>query len=210
MAPWKSSGCRCGALTAGLQRRMDVGGTKKRFWMCCVGNVKGQNCWEPRRQFIVSFVATLADFPSNTQFAAHFPEFLAGYNSALESCQCKFPHRDGSRSIPDMTVGLVDGHCKILIMAAIVCFVYELELDAEDPKLKALLQSFSAIRCSYTHYENPSHHFLLSLRDLDINLQIVFPFSVRHLGASLVIPYLKGQSTFLTLPIQLRNRIRQC
>ena len=109
--------------------------------------------------------ATLADFPSNTQFAAHFPEFLAsGYNSALESCQTKFPYRDGSRCIPDMTVGLVDGHCKILIMAAIVCFIYELELDKEHPKVKTLLQSFSAIRCAYTHYENPSHHFLLSLR----------------------------------------------
>ena len=69
--------------------------------------------------------------------------------------------------ISPQTVGISDGQTKVLIMASIVGMVLELDLeDHEDLKsgqLGKTLGSFAAIRCSYTHYENPRDHFLHSL-----------------------------------------------
>ena len=110
------------------------------------------------------------DFPNNNQFAIHFHNFLnAGYLLSSESIICKFPYADGSRLLADWSVGLVDGFTKVLLMLSIIAFCVELELteeQLEDPILTKTLASFRFIRCSYTHYENPSHHFLNSLRAL--------------------------------------------
>lgn len=122
-----------------------------------------------------SFSKTLAVYPSNTQFQAHFAEFTKnGYSSGFESCQVKFVVRDGSRDVPAHGVGLVDGHTKILIMAGIICGVQELDLDISHPSLRKILHSFSAVRCSYVHFDNPSHHYLHSLRDFSKNVATSF------------------------------------
>ena len=107
-------------------------------------------------------------YPSNQQYAAHFGEFLLrGYKPAMGTIDCKFPFRDSTRAIKDGSVGIVDGFTKVLIMLAIVGFLVELEVNRDDlngTRLGESLKSFAAIRCTYQHYDNPSHHFLLSLR----------------------------------------------
>lgn len=111
---------------------------------------------------------TLPDYPSNTQFQAHFKDFLiGGYKSHFDAVVCKFPFSDGSRSIPPHTVGIVDGQAKILLMCAIVCFAKEIlspEQILQDETLQATLKSFRSIRCCYIHCESPSHFYLQSLR----------------------------------------------
>ena len=52
-------------------------------------------------------------------------------------------------------------------MMTIVAMVTELEFGAQelkDKQLAMVLASFSQIRCSYEHFENPAHFFLYSLR----------------------------------------------
>lgn len=94
---------------------------------------------------VLSLSKTLAVYPSNTQFQAHFCEFTKnGYCSGFESCQVKFFVRDGSR-VPPHRVGLVDGRTKILIMAGIVCGVTELDLDINHSSLQRILGSL--IQC---------------------------------------------------------------
>ena len=114
------------------------------------------------------FLPTPAVFPSNTQVAVHFSEFLRwGYKSNIGNVETKFPVRDSTRAIGDFSVGQTDGQCKIIIMCAIVLFVSELQLiDAAcaDEHLSLVLASFANIRCSYEHFENPAHFFLFSLR----------------------------------------------
>jgi len=105
-----------------------------------------------------------AVFPNNLQFCNHFAEFLFhGYRSALGSVEVRFPKRDGSRLIGQQTVGISDGQTKVLIMASIVGMVLELELeeheDLKSGQLGKTLASFAAIRCSFTHYDNPRDHF---------------------------------------------------
>lgn len=115
----------------------------------------------------------LADYPSNTQFQAHFREFLFnGYKSHFESVITKFPYgeeRDGTRIITDASVGLCDGQTKILLMYAIVSFAKEIlspeEIQA-DETIRNTLESFRCIRCSYQHLPNPKDFFLQSLRSL--------------------------------------------
>ena len=106
-----------------------------------------------------------ADFPSNIQFQNHFSEFLAfGYKSSIGTIDVRFPARDGSRQITPGSVGVSDGQTKLLIMAAIILFLEELELTWEDVKkdasLTAALATFTSLRCCYTEFANPSHHFL--------------------------------------------------
>lgn len=61
-------------------------------------------------------------------------------------------------------------------MAAIVGFIVELELqDHAELKdstsiISKTLSSFAAVRCSFTDFENPTHHFLHSLRCLVFSL----------------------------------------
>ena len=112
-----------------------------------------------------------ADFPSNTQMIIHFNEFLqCGYRSSIGNVECKFPYRDSTRSIGAHTVGVTDGLCKIMLMMPLVGFVKELEIsrdaldEPEDPSLLKILATFANIRCSYEHFENPSHFFLHALR----------------------------------------------
>ena len=110
-----------------------------------------------------------AVWPSNIQFQNHFAEFLYyGYKPSIGVIDVRFPHRDGSRSLADGSVGITDGLTKILLMAAIVGFIEELELSETDIKnhatLTATLQSFACIKCTYQEYSNPSHHFLQALR----------------------------------------------
>lgn len=40
------------------------------------------------------------------------------------------------------------------------------EDQLKDPEVEHMLKSFRWIRCSYTHFINPSQHHLLSLRAL--------------------------------------------
>lgn len=107
-----------------------------------------------------------ADFPSNVQFQAHFREFVEhGYKPSLGTVLIKFPGRDGTRSIPSGSVGLVDGFTKVLLMLSIICFLEELEAsEAALEEMSSTLASFADIRCSYEHHENPSLFFLQSLR----------------------------------------------
>lgn len=110
------------------------------------------------------------DFPNNSQFAIHFKEFLYfGYRAASEAVECKFPHTDGSRTLSDFSVGIVDGQTKVLIMVAIAAFCDEMQLDdaqLQDPALQKTLSSLAWIRCSYQHFTHPGHHFLHSLSGL--------------------------------------------
>ena len=124
-----------------------------------------------------------ADFPSNIQFQNHFSEFLAfGYKSSIGTIDVRSPARDGSRQITPGSVGVSDGQTKLLIMAAIILFLEELELTWEDVKkdasLTAALATFTSLRCCYTEFANPSHHFLHSLRDSERKYQHVDMFDV--------------------------------
>ena len=128
-----------------------------------------QEFWLGLHHFDLSAQGKNGYFPSNCQFAAHFGEFLKhGYRSSLGSVEVRFGQRDGSRELVGHSVGIVDGQCKILIMAAIVSFVHELECtEADLNELRPILQSFRAVRCTYTHYENQAHFYLHSLRCLE-------------------------------------------
>ena len=110
-----------------------------------------------------------SDFPNNSQLSMHYKEFLKGYRSSAESVMIKFPFSDGSRRLDDFAVGCVDGFSKILLMMSIVSFVDELEMSPEaiaaSQTLTNCLKSFSLVRCSYDHGENPQKHFLESLRN---------------------------------------------
>ena len=109
-----------------------------------------------------------AVLPSNQQINVHMPEFLAfGYKSAIGNIECKFPLRDGTRLVQNFSVGVTDGHTKIIIMMSIVGIARELELsnaELNDPQLSMVLASFGQVRCSYEHFQNPAHFFLYSLR----------------------------------------------
>ena len=112
-----------------------------------------------------------AVYPNNCGIAAHWREFVKhGYLPKFEAIQTKFPFPgDGSRVIPDFSVGIVDGQTKILCMMSVVMFIKELEMTPEqinDPHLQMVLSSFKSVRCSYQHFTNPSQHFLESLRSL--------------------------------------------
>ena len=77
----------------------------------------------------------------------------------MESIQCKFPHRDGSRAVEDHSVGFTDGQTKVLIMIAIVLFCKELEFgekEMQNLQLRHVLKSFESVRCSYKHFDNPA------------------------------------------------------
>lgn len=94
---------------------------------------------------------------------------MAGYRAGSEAIQCKWPHADGTRNIESFSTGVVDGFTKVLLMLAVVGFCKELQFGPEelaDPTLSATLRSFRLVRCAYTHFENPSHYYLHSLRAL--------------------------------------------
>ena len=114
-------------------------------------------------------------FPANVQFETHMMEFLKhGYRSSIGNCEVRFPLATGDRRILPFTVGLDDGFVKILLMFSIVAFTRELEIEMKDDdgSLKRVLESFRSVRCSYTFFENPSHHFLHSLSYLVIFVNI--------------------------------------
>ena len=95
---------------------------------------------------------------------------MQGYRPSMGCIECKFPVRDSTRAIPVGSVGFVDGQTKVLIMVGIVLICYHLEFgpkELNDPDLAKLLGTFVSIKCSYTHWENPAHHFLHSLRIFD-------------------------------------------
>ena len=110
----------------------------------------------------------------------HFPEFLQhGYRSSIGNVECKFPHRSSSREIPPFSVGVTDGHTKIILMMTVVAMVKELDFGAEqlqDKHLAMVLSSFAQIRCSYEHFSNPAHFFLHSLRSLMVCFTRVYFF----------------------------------
>ncbi|CAK9099407.1 Uncharacterized protein SCF082_LOCUS46557 [Durusdinium trenchii] len=121
--------------------------------------------WLPLSAFDYTATAKNGFFPANTQLTTHFHEFAKfGYKSNIGNVECKFPLRDSSRQIPDFSVGVTDGHCKIVLMMTIVAIVRELDLNLDDPHLQMVLASFSQIRCSYEHFENPAHFYLYSLK----------------------------------------------
>lgn len=114
-----------------------------------------------------------AVWPSNLQYQNHFYEFLYyGYKSGISAVEVRFPARDGTRKLEDGSVGISDGLTKILIMEGIVAFLEELEISQEDlasdTTLTSTLKSFVAVRCTYTEFRNPSHHYLHSLRSLTL------------------------------------------
>ena len=122
-----------------------------------------------------------AVWPSNLQFCNHVNEFLFfGYRASIGNVEVRFPKRDPTRVIEAGTVGITDGQTKILLMAGIVGILIELELEdhpeVKDPEstISKTLKSFAAIRCSFTDFSNPSHHFLHSLRRLVNAIQILF------------------------------------
>ena len=110
-----------------------------------------------------------AVYPSNYQFIAHFPEFLAnGYRPALGSINVKFQHK-GDRLIQDFSVGYVDGQCKVLCMIGVVALCHQLEFGEKElshEQLKMVLSSFTSVQCTFEHYNNPAQYYLQSLRTL--------------------------------------------
>ncbi|CAL1154103.1 unnamed protein product [Cladocopium goreaui] len=121
----------------------------------------------PLTAFDYSKAAKNGFFPPNVQFETHMMEFLKhGYRSSIGNCEVRFPLATGDRRIRPFTVGLDDGFVKILLMFSIVAFTRELEIEMKDDdgSLKRVLESFRSVRCSYTFFENPSHHFLHSLK----------------------------------------------
>lgn len=112
---------------------------------------------------------SLSDFPNNSQFSLFFREFATfGYKCSADAIVTKFPFSDGSRRFEDFSVGISDGQTKILLMYAVVTFVAELELSADEMKeMSDVLASFKYVRCTYEHFTNPGHHFLHSLSFLD-------------------------------------------
>ena len=114
-------------------------------------------------------MALAAVYPSNAQVRLHLAEFLRnGYRPALGACEVRFTHT-GDLMIQPHSVSLVDGFTKVIIMAGTLCMISQLDLtDAELECLKPVLESFRAIKCSYTHYAQASQHFLHGLRRLVI------------------------------------------
>ena len=100
----------------------------------------------------------------------HWRELLRnGYKSHLGNFEIKFPHRSGDRSIEQFSVGITDGLTKLLIMLSIPLFCSELDLGEKEltiPAVRKMLGSFAYVRCSYEHFELPSHYYLHSLRPL--------------------------------------------
>lgn len=121
----------------------------------------------------------------------HFPEFLQhGYKSSIGNIECKFPHRDSTRGIGPFSVGVTDGHTKVILMMTVVAMVKELEFGAEqlqDKHLAMVLASFAQIRCSYEHYSNPAHFFLHSLRSLMVCFTRIYFSVVRSFSVSWVL-----------------------
>lgn len=77
---------------------------------------------------------------------------------------------DGTRSIKDFSVHIVDGLCKVLIMLSIPVFLRELQIPIADVQgdavLSKTLASFQLVRCSFKHYANAAFHHLEALRSL--------------------------------------------
>lgn len=100
----------------------------------------------------------------------HWRELLRnGYKSHLGNFEIKFPHRSGDRSIEQFSVGITDGLTKLLIMLSIPLFCSELDFGEKEltiPAVRKMLGSFAYVRCSYEHFELPSHYYLHSLRPL--------------------------------------------
>ena len=97
----------------------------------------------------------------------HLGEFLRyGYKPSPGACEVRFVH-DGSRVVEKHSVSLVDGFTKILIMCGVVAMVSELDFNENELKtLQPILKSFISVKCSYTHYEQASMHYLHGLRSL--------------------------------------------
>eukprot|EP00435_Cladocopium_sp_Y103_P023953 s3522_g5.t2 len=105
-------------------------------------------------------------FPQNSQFVIHWREFLTGYRPT-ESVEVKFPYATSSRELKVNSVGFVDGQTKVLIMCSILAMIHELEWSDDqlrDPAVAHMLQSFRWVRCSFTYFSNPAHHYLHSLK----------------------------------------------
>lgn len=80
------------------------------------------------------------------------------------NCLVRFPRATCDRRIRNRTVGLDDGFTQIILMFAIIGFAREFEIDMKDDgNLRRVLESFRSIRCSFTFFDNPGHHFLQSL-----------------------------------------------
>ena len=114
-----------------------------------------------------------AVWPSNIQYQNHFYESLYyGYKRGISAVEVRFPARDGTRKLEPASVGISDGLTKILIMVGIIAFLEELEITTEDlasdATLTSTLKSFVAVRCTYTEFRNPSHHYLHSLRSFTL------------------------------------------
>ncbi|CAK8998217.1 unnamed protein product [Durusdinium trenchii] len=131
-----------------------------------IPNASDHSFWLALDRFDYSPSAKSGFYPSNQQFKKHFGEFLRyGYKPHLGAIEVKFPFRDSTRTIPPHSVGLVDGFAKIVIMLSIVAMVKELELEVpRDSPLEATLHSFATVHCSYSHFQQPAHHFLYSLK----------------------------------------------
>eukprot|EP00438_Fugacium_kawagutii_P029957 Skav226339 [mRNA] locus=scaffold3640:62522:68202:- [translate_table: standard] len=88
------------------------------------------------------------------RFNSHFGEFVAyGYRASIGTVEVRFPKRDGgSRTILQGSAGISDGQTKVLIMAAVIGFLVELEITvddvAKDAALSAVLESFASVRKS--------------------------------------------------------------
>lgn len=167
---------------------------------------KQQHCLFVSKKVVTYLIP--ADWPQNEQCRAHYGEFLRGYKPSLESVETRFPFSDATRVIKPFSVCFNDGFTKVLLMMAILTFIYELaaKCDLEihvfvhimfdifvltwgsphgcqvvssisnvlskdwnddqlsHPDVDHMLKSFRWIRCSFTYFANPSHHYLHSLR----------------------------------------------
>ncbi|CAK9042286.1 Uncharacterized protein SCF082_LOCUS24342 [Durusdinium trenchii] len=144
-----------------------------------IPNTTLQEFWLPLSSFNVSASSKSGYFPQNTQFQAHFREFLKnGYKTGAESIECMFPAGDSTRAIHAGSVGISDGFCKVLIMTGICMICHHLDLLPEElalPGVRKVLSSFRWVRCAYTHFSNPAHHYLNALRVQQVTAEKVSP-----------------------------------
>ncbi|CAK9107687.1 Uncharacterized protein SCF082_LOCUS50126 [Durusdinium trenchii] len=141
----------------------------------------------PLTAFDVTARSKSGYFPQNIQMASHIKEFLKdGYRLSAEAVDCKFVSGDGTRTIYSGSVGVNDGFCKLLIMYGITMICHELELTPEQlglPGVAKMLNSFAWVRCAYTHFLNPGHHYLNALRIQYVSSQKQAPSPLDFLGA---------------------------
>ena len=105
--------------------------------------------------------------PSNLAIEKHFNSFLVdGFDTAREKIDICFPDRKEDNSVPDFSLGYVDGQTKVIICLLIVTLCESEGLAPEEikgSKLADTLKSFRLIKINYKHFDRPDKHIMEAL-----------------------------------------------